>query len=448
LPVTTCPECGFENPDDRDFCAECQSYLRWDQTEEIRPSAPEDLSASLDKEEWPEPSPVSAVPAQATVDPIVVTMRFADSDGAEEPYVPVEPGSGATVLVSVRNQMPIVGRFDLDVRGIPRDWWTATPPTLHLLPFTRSEAGSEQEAQLLLHPPRTPEARAGDWPFEAVAAAQGSNTAASATGTLHLGVFRDLDVALRPTRVEAQDRARFAVAAHNRGNADAEVLFAGEDQDGEASFSFQPPRLFLAPGEELEAQMDVVLPRPEGADRRSRTLTVRASDGSTTLARLAEFVQLPAEPFVTPRRLTIFRIVLTLIAALLLVISAFIDWQNKFPGICLHGRGDNCMSYAQVANGTQFASSIMAWGGGTRGLRDLVFFVSSAGFLMILFAMLALLGLPKGRATRVAGFLTIVCVGVFLLVSDVGQGSGAALALTGGVLALFAGCLTFVKPEA
>jgi hypothetical protein len=443
--LTTCPECGFENPDDRDFCAKRQSYLRWEQTEEIRPS-PHYPPAS-DKEEWPEPSTLISAPEQ-TVDPVVVTMRFADSDTAEAPEVPVEPGSTAKVVVSVRNQMPIVGRFDLDVRGIPREWWTASPPKLHLLPFARSETGSEQEAELQLHPPRTPEARAGDWQFELVAAAEGSNTVGSATGTLHLGVFRDFDVALRPMRVEAKDRARFGVVARNRGNANAELVLAGEDEDGQASFSFQPPRLILAPGQELEGKMDVVAPRPQSSDRRSRTLTVRASDGLTTLARQAEFIQLPGKPFITRTRLTILRFVLTLIAALLLVISAFVVWQQSYDGICLHGTGDDCMSYAQVANGTQFASGIDAWGGGPHGLRVLVLLVSSAGFLLILLAVLALLGLPKGRATRIAGFLTIVCVAVFLIAADLPQqGSGAALALTGGILALVAGCLAYVKPE-
>ena len=28
--MTVCPNCLYENPDDRDFCRECKSYLKWD----------------------------------------------------------------------------------------------------------------------------------------------------------------------------------------------------------------------------------------------------------------------------------------------------------------------------------------------------------------------------------------------------------------------------------
>ena len=42
--MSACPSCGFENPENRDFCPKCGSYTRWDPTVHVaavRPSTPD-----------------------------------------------------------------------------------------------------------------------------------------------------------------------------------------------------------------------------------------------------------------------------------------------------------------------------------------------------------------------------------------------------------------------
>ena len=94
---------------------------------------------------------------------IVVRLRRPDGDyaSAELVDVAIDPGATAALVGLVRNRSGIVEHFDLELRGVPPEWVTITPPSLHLLPFGSGEDGHEAEATIALHPPRSCEATAG-----------------------------------------------------------------------------------------------------------------------------------------------------------------------------------------------------------------------------------------------------------------------------------------------
>ena len=74
------------------------------------------------------------------------------------------------MLATVRNQGQIVDTFDLRVDGMPDAWWTIAPATVFLNPWGTS-GDYEQQVQVRLHPPRTPESEARDWPLTVVGVA-------------------------------------------------------------------------------------------------------------------------------------------------------------------------------------------------------------------------------------------------------------------------------------
>src|SRR5262249_56515661 len=121
-----------------------------------------------------------AAPEQA--EPATIVLRLPDGDPAkgETLHQQVEPGQRERVLALVRNQSGIVDNYDLRVEGMPDDWWSIYPGTVYLVPFG-SGGTYEQEVEVHLHPPKSPQAEAKVWDLRVVAQskAQGSEAAAA-----------------------------------------------------------------------------------------------------------------------------------------------------------------------------------------------------------------------------------------------------------------------------
>ena len=77
----------------------------------------------------------------------------------------VKPGERLILLALIRNESGIVDNYDIAVRGLPAGWWTVTPATAYLVPYGTS-GNYEQEVQVHVHPPRTPDAQAKPWAYE------------------------------------------------------------------------------------------------------------------------------------------------------------------------------------------------------------------------------------------------------------------------------------------
>ncbi len=286
--MKTCPSCGRENADSRDFC-ECGEYLRWELTRPVQavgaagaaPPAstgePGDASApSHARTEAPAQStpaagpPPASVPdggqqsAQASAPPEVASLllRLPEQDSvAEGPIrVEVQPGQRVTLLAMVRNQGSIVDNYDVSVDGLPPHWWTVAPATVYLTPL-RSGKNFEQEVQVHLHPPRTPEAVSRPWTFDVVATSRAyDGEVARAGGSLHVLPYRQLETSLRPDRASGRLKARFVLTVHNRANAPAEVGLEATDTDNECRFRFAEPTVTLHPGQGIEAPFTVFPP--------------------------------------------------------------------------------------------------------------------------------------------------------------------------------------------
>jgi beta-lactam-binding protein with PASTA domain len=296
--VRTCPSCGRENADETDFCA-CGEYLRWEPTafvSSVKPSAAggaapggapvqEDPNATLAPASVapasaaaasppaprgmgaaaPPPVGADVAPAGTAPPPGVASLllrRPEDEGPSEGPVeVAVEPGGRVTILGLIRNQGAIVDNYDLAVAGLPEGWWTVTPPTAYLVPY--GAGGTyEQEVQIILHPPRAPEALAQPWQLEVTATSRAYGTeVARAPATVTIGPYQDVACELRPERASGRLKARFTLTVYNRANAPTDVLLAAEDADGECLFRFAEPSIAVQPGQGIEAPFTVFPPR-------------------------------------------------------------------------------------------------------------------------------------------------------------------------------------------
>jgi beta-lactam-binding protein with PASTA domain len=315
--MRTCTSCGRENPDDRDFC-ECGEYLRWEPTQIVQavqppqpPEAPAPPEPPKDPrvEQAPPPPPppgngqdkVARTAVQPPSPPpsanATITLRLPESDAVhgETLGVGVEPGQRERVLAMVRNQSGIVDNYDLRVDGLPDAWWSIHPDTVYLVPYG-SSGTYEQEVEVHLHPPRSPEAEARHWDLQVVARSKANGLdAAKAPLTLGILPYTECATDVRPQRAKGRRRADFKVDVGNHANAPVIVALEGLDPDGELEFGFDRPPPQIAPGQTVQTTMRVKPPKQiwigRAMDKRFEVITHTGDDAAERLAAQPEAAQ-------------------------------------------------------------------------------------------------------------------------------------------------------------
>jgi hypothetical protein len=260
--MAPCPSCGTENSSREDFCIRCGGYVRWELTSVIPDAGPRRDEPSVNGSRDTPAQVAAGEPAR--VDRVEITLRGPDGTGdeAHPVSVPVAAGSVAVLVAEIDNRTPVVDHFHVRVSGLPADWYTVTPPTVYLNPYgARGE--HRAEAQLQLHPARSPDAEARAWPFTVdVVSEDRQAQVASATATLVIEPYDDLAAAARPERRAARRRARYEVLVGNRGNAPAEVDLAAADEEEACRTTIEPARVTVPPGAETRSRLTVHAPKP------------------------------------------------------------------------------------------------------------------------------------------------------------------------------------------
>ena len=123
------------------------------------------------------------------------TLRWASS-----------PAAATACWRSCATRAAIVDNYELSVRGLPDDWWSIFPNTVYLVPFGTSGT-YEQEVEIHLHPPRTPEAEARIWELQVVGRVEGLQPAGRrrAAEARHPAVRGVQDQARARARVRPQE---------------------------------------------------------------------------------------------------------------------------------------------------------------------------------------------------------------------------------------------------
>jgi beta-lactam-binding protein with PASTA domain len=313
-----CENCGRKNADDVDFC-QCGEYLRWEPTNyqlpAIVPPAPDEPAKappsdpraaepatpapprppetpeahfvtairSADPRRKPPPSPpeqrgptTPATPppppatavypsAAAARSPTAdITLRLPEDEPsaqADALEVAVVPGDRVRVVAHVRNQGTIVDNYSLVVHGFPREWYTVVPETIYLVPFG-SAGAYEQEVEIHLHPPRTPEAQARRWELSVGVSSRAHGAeVASAPMTLGIHPYEDYAVRVRPARASGRRRASYDVTIANNANAVALLALDANDSDGACEFTFEHDTVELGAGETKPVRLTCRPPR-------------------------------------------------------------------------------------------------------------------------------------------------------------------------------------------
>jgi beta-lactam-binding protein with PASTA domain len=223
---------------------------------------------------------------QAPPRAVALLLRLPEEEGAAAGpvTVTVKPGERATLLALIRNESGIVDNYDISIVGLPDAWWTVTPPTAYLVPYGASGT-YEQEIQIHLHPPKTPDAHARPWSFEVVAKSRAyASKVAGVSATVKIEAYQDVGARLFPDRASGRLKARFKLTVSNLANAPTDVVLAAEDTDGECHFRFAQPAIALPPGGVIEAPFTVFPPKQLWIGRaKDRQIRVTATPASVEI---------------------------------------------------------------------------------------------------------------------------------------------------------------------
>jgi beta-lactam-binding protein with PASTA domain len=244
-----------------------------------------------------------AVPQQAQAAPVPqqtpggaastlasLTLRLPDGEPVRDEALAlgVEPGDRAVLMGLIRNTSKIVDNYDISVQGIPAEWYTVLPPTVYLVPYGTSGA-YEQEIEVHLHPPKTPEAQARLWELQLVAISRAHNTvAASAPVVLGIQPYEEFEPKLKPERASGRKKARYEVTVKNKANAPVTVALGLTDPDNAFAYEYHEPQIEIEPGEEITTKLTVTAPKRMLIGRPHETrLEVLAKTGEEGDALLA-----------------------------------------------------------------------------------------------------------------------------------------------------------------
>ena len=184
----------------------------------------------------------------------------------------VAPGSQVSFVVEVRNLGSVVARYSCEIVGLDPAWWTVTPAAMELFPERDAapDGRSRPDApptvgkfNVTIRPPRSPEARAGDWPIGAKIQSEHDPSGRSVEETVVTMLpFGQLEADLVPSLVNGRLSAATVVSVRNAGNRPESFAAAGSDKAKFLKYEFEPPSVALGAGEDQPIKLRV---RPQKA---------------------------------------------------------------------------------------------------------------------------------------------------------------------------------------
>ncbi len=163
---------------------------------------------------------------EGTVSPDTTPLTFAVH--IEPPTAPVSAGSTATATIRIDNRAGDTDDYTIRIEDHPGAWIQVTRPHLSLSP------GTSDDVTVVLRPPRTPEAAAGEHSFAVAVTSQRSQREVRSLASYTIERFENANLRLQPTRT----RGSFRVLLTNEGNGPVRYSVRGEDQADELDFEF------------------------------------------------------------------------------------------------------------------------------------------------------------------------------------------------------------------
>jgi hypothetical protein len=179
--------------------------------------------------------------------------------------VSVEAGRQQTVALRVVNATGRVEQIDVEIAGIPADWYQIIQPDgtraqtlkVQLFPsgpdLTDPVPNSFAQTTIVFAPPKSAAARAGVYPVTVSATTHGEDRVRRVVATrVRVLPFEGMDLALSPTEAKGAS-GKYVAELTNNSNADADVYLSFEEVDPQLICTADPAQLQLINGGSRQA---------------------------------------------------------------------------------------------------------------------------------------------------------------------------------------------------
>ncbi|WP_396923021.1 hypothetical protein [Mycolicibacterium sp.] len=327
-----CEQCGAENAANAQFCTKCDFYLGWDTGDGSLDKAPLTASVPVVRETHSQKFPAVTVgrPRVTTPPPVNRPGRPAGRPASaptvtiEHPEVELDPVSGGTVDVCIRNRSAIVDGYTITAPRGP-EWLQIQHPEIRLLTDEESTTtvsfsirpGFDVYVQRFrLH----------------VQICSVEDPAKRADAELVVTVPRiggPVTVTAEPQMLRLRDQTsgRFRVRLDNSGsNYPQRYHLSGGDPEGAVRFRFQPQTVEVPPRRSTYVDVRFDAPPLEYGQQVPRTLKVTAASDQGPIETLVNVMQERSQaPSDSPVRLRLERTVTRLRDATSAEVAVLVD---------------------------------------------------------------------------------------------------------------------------
>ncbi|MEO7453594.1 MAG: hypothetical protein ABIV13_02390 [Fimbriimonadales bacterium] len=164
----------------------------------------------------------------------------------------VEPGSAVTLTFNIHNGGEANEQLEISLEGLDGEWIAIPVPVISITP------GETREEKIHIKPPRAAESRSGAYPFIVVVRSLETGEGVQSQAVLNLLPINLVSLQVEPKRASAgyfRKEAPFIVTAVNLGNTDQNLQLFADDPSDACTYSLEPERVSLAPGQQREIQL-------------------------------------------------------------------------------------------------------------------------------------------------------------------------------------------------
>ena len=162
-------------------------------------------------------------------------------------------GDSAEAVLTLRNLGSSVDQLTLNVEGLDPSWYTLPVSSVALFP------NDQDNLRIILHPPKTDEARAGSHPFRfKVTSQENPDETASVDLAIQIRALPEVELQLSPQRMAGR-KGIYKIVAKNPGDSGTSLHLKVSDAQGILRYYLRPESLNVPGGGQSESELEVRL---------------------------------------------------------------------------------------------------------------------------------------------------------------------------------------------